>query len=100
MRAAFLFLACVPACLLAQKKPNELKPITLETMEEAGRLTPQGPGNPAAWAPDGKQFLYRQGRKLIFYDPATGSSKDLIDTAAMDAAAELPAAGESQPFDW
>ena len=100
MRAAFLFLACVPACLLAQKKPDELKPITLETLEEAGRLTPQGPGNPVAWAPDGKQFLYRQDRRLIFYDLVTGSSKDLIDTAAMDAAAERPSVSESQAFDW
>jgi len=66
MRPAFLFLACVPACLLAQKKP-----VTLETMEETARLTPQGPGNPVAWAPDGKHFLYRQGPRLVVYDPAT-----------------------------
>jgi len=95
MRPAFLFLACVPACLLAQKKP-----ITLETMEEAARLAPQGPGNPVAWSPDGKQFLYRQGRRLVIYDPATGSSKDLIDTSAMDSAAVRPASAESRPFDW
>jgi len=95
MRPAFLFLACVPVCLLAQKKP-----ITLETMEEAARLAPQGPGNPVAWSPDGKQFLYRQGRRLVIYDPATGSSKDLVDTAAMDVAAVRPAVVESQPFDW
>ena len=47
MRAAVLFLACAfPRACLAQKKP-----ITLETMEEAARLAPQGPGNPVAWAP-------------------------------------------------
>jgi dipeptidyl-peptidase 4 len=95
MRPAFLFLACIPACLLAQKKP-----ITLETMEEAARAAPQGPGNPVAWSPDGQQFLYRQGRRLVTYDPATGSSKDLVDTAAMDAAAVRPAVVESRPFDW
>jgi dipeptidyl-peptidase 4 len=95
MRAAFLFLACIPVCLLAQKKP-----ITLETMEEAGRLAPQGPGNPVAWSPDGKQFLYRQGRRLVIFDPATGSSKDLIDTEAMDSAAVRPVTAESRPFDW
>jgi dipeptidyl-peptidase-4 len=95
MRTAVLFLACVPACLLAQKKP-----VTLETMEEAARPAPQGPGNPAAWAPDGKRFLYRQDRKLVIYDPATKSSKDLIDTASMDAAAVRPATPESHPFDW
>jgi len=95
MRPAFLFLACVPACLLAQKKP-----VTLETMEEAARLNPQGPGNPVAWSPDGNQFLYRQGRKLVIYDPATASSKDLADTAEMDAAAVRAAVVESRPFDW
>ena len=95
MRAAFLFLACIPACLLAQKKP-----ITLQTMEEAAHPAPQGPGNPVAWSPDGQQFLYRLGRRLVIYDPATGSSKDLIDTTAMDAAAVRPAVVESRPFEW
>ena len=69
-------------------------------MEEAARLAPQGPGNPVAWAPDGKHFLYRQGRRLVIYDPASGSSKDLIDTAAMDSAAVRPEAAQSQPFQW
>src|ERR1700687_1171521 len=94
MRAAILFLACV-ALVQAQKKP-----VTLETMEEAARLAPQGPGNPVAWAPDGKQFLYRQDRKLVIYDPATRSSKDLIDTSAMDASAVKPVSTELRPFDW
>jgi dipeptidyl-peptidase-4 len=94
LRAAVLFLACA-SLALAQKKP-----ITLETMEDAARLAPQGPGNPVAWSPDGKQFLYRQGRRLVIYDPAAGSSKDLVDTAAMDAAAVRPVVVESQPFDW
>ncbi len=95
MRTAVLFLACAPACLLAQKKP-----ITLETMEEAARLAPEGPGNPVAWAPDGKHFLYRRGRELVIYDPATRSSKDLIDTSEMDSAAVRAAESESRPFDW
>jgi dipeptidyl-peptidase-4 len=94
MRAAVLFLAC--ASLL----PAQKKPITIETMEEAARLAPQGPGNPVAWAPGGKQFLYRQGRELVIYDPATRSSKDLIDTSALDSAAVRPAPAESRPFDW
>ena len=95
MRAAFLFLACVPLCLLAQKKL-----ITLETVQEAARLAPEGPGNPVAWAPDGKQFLYRQAGKLVVYDPATRASKDLIDTAAMDSAAVRPVIPESGSFEW
>jgi len=99
MRAAVLFLACA-ALVFSQQKPAQRKPITLETMEEAGRLASQGPQNPVAWASDGKQFLYRQGRRLVIYDPATRSSKDLIDTAAMDSAAVRPAPAESRPFEW
>ncbi len=95
MRAAALFLVCAPACLLAQKKA-----ITLETLDEAARLTAEGPGNPVAWAPDGKRFLYREGRRLIVYDPATRSSQDLIDTSEMDASAVRPASAGPQPFDW
>ena len=94
MRTAFLFLACA-SLVCAQKKP-----ITLENMDEAARLVPQGPGNPVAWAPDGKHFLYRQGRRLVIYDPASGSSKDLIDTSEMDSAAVPPARTPSQPFEW
>jgi dipeptidyl-peptidase-4 len=94
MRAAVLFLTCA-SLVWAQKKP-----ITLETMEEAARLTPRGPGNPLAWSPDGQRFLYRQGRRLVIYDPGTGSSKDLIETAAMDSVAMRPEATPSQPFDW
>ncbi len=92
--AAISLLACAQLAL-AQKKP-----ITLETMEEAARLTPQGPGNPVAWSPDGRQFLYRQGKMLVIYDPAAQSSKDLIDTSAMDSAAVKPAVSEPKPFDW
>ena len=104
MRTAFLFLAYA-SLVFSQEKPAQKKPITLETMEEAARLAPQGPGNPAAWAPDGKHFLYRQGRRLVIYDPVSGSSKDLIDTsqmdtAAMDSAAVRPEAAQSQPFQW
>lgn len=98
MRAAVLFLACAALAVHGQEAPK--KPITLETMEEAARLGPEGPPNPLAWSPDGKQFLYRQGRQLVIFDPATGSSKDLIDTAAMDAAAIKPASDEPRPFDW
>src|SRR5678809_836877 len=94
MRAAVLFLAC--ACVGAAQK----KPITLETMEEAARLTPEGPPNPAAWAPDGTRFLYRQGQRLVVYDPATRSSKDLIDVSPMDSAAVRPASAEPRPFEW
>jgi dipeptidyl-peptidase 4 len=100
MRAAVLFVAGASVVFSQKTLPAQKKPITLETMEEAAGLAPQGPGNPVAWAPDGKQFLYRRGKELVIYDPATRSSKDLIDTSAMDSAAVKPAETESQPFDW
>ena len=100
MRAAALFLAGASGLLLAQKASIAPRPITLETMEEAARMAPQGPGNPLAWAPDGKHFLYRQGLRLVIYDPATRSSKDLVDTSAMDVAAVKSPGAELQPFDW
>jgi len=104
MRAAILFLASVllvpQALVLAQKKP-----VTLDALEEVSRLAPQGPGNPVAWNADGTKFLYRQGRRLMVYDPSAKSSKELLDTAALDAAVVKPASQGSgdvppQPFDW
>jgi dipeptidyl-peptidase 4 len=97
MRAALLFLACASLAtqaLLAQKQP-----VTLATLDEAARLAPLGPGNPLAWAHDGTRFLYRQGRRLMLYDLATRASKEVVDTAAMDAAA-VKAPNEPHPFDW
>jgi dipeptidyl-peptidase-4 len=52
-----------------------------------------------AWAPDGKTFLLRQGRNIMVFDPATQTSKPLIDTTPIDAAAVNPPAEEG-PTDW
>lgn len=99
MRAAVLFLASAllapQALLVAQKKP-----ITLDALEEASRLAPQGPGNPVAWNADGTKFLYRQGRRLMVYDPSAKSSKELLDATELDAAAVKTASQDQQPFDW
>ncbi len=79
--------------LFAQKKP-----VTLETMNQAGRGG-RGGGAAANWAPDGKTFLFRQGRSLMIYNPATKTSRELVSTEAIDAAAVKPPA-ETGPFDW
>ena len=99
MRAAVLFLA---SALLVPQQPllAQKKSVTLEALEEASRLAPQGPGNPLAWNADGTKFLYRQGRQLLVYDPGLKSSKELLDTSALDAAAVKPASQDPQPFDW
>ena len=96
LKSKVLLLALLPALALAQKKP-----ITLETVYQfPGRgALGAGAGGPAAWAPDGKTFLLRQGGKLVVYDPATQSSKDLISTDAMDSAA-VAVPGEEGPEDW
>ena len=54
------------------------KPITLESLGRGVR----GSGGPFLWMPDGKTFLLREGRSLVIYDPATRSSKTLIDLGA------------------
>ena len=77
--------------LLAASAFGQKKPITLESMNQGGRGgVPSGTGRGAGaptWAPDGKTFVFRQGRSLAIYDPATRSIKDLVAVDAMDAAA-------------
>src|SRR5579871_4329875 len=93
MRRILLGLTFV-AVLYGQKKP-----ITLETMNEGRGGGGGRGGGMATWAPDGKTFVTRQGRTLAIYNPATKSSKDLVDTSALENAAmrERP---EDGPTDW
>ena len=91
--------------LLVAPAFGQKKPITLESMNEGGRGgVPSGPGRgagAATWAPDGKTFVFRQGRSLMIYDPATKSSKDLVAVDAMDAAAAaMNPPPNDGPFDW
>src|SRR5215471_6174129 len=92
MSRVLLFLFTLSA--FAQKKP-----ITLETLQ-GGRGGGRGAfaGAPV-WAPDGKTFLFRQGRAIMVYDPAAKSSKQLIDTTPIDAVA-VAAPDENGPTDW
>jgi len=87
----------VSVCATAQKKP-----ITLETLNQGGRGGGRGGAGmagPPTWSPDGKTFVFRQGRTLMIYDPATKASKTLLDTSAIDAAAVTPPADDG-PVDW
>ena len=90
--ALLLLLAC---SAFAQKQP-----ITLQTLSAGGRGGGRGGfGGAATWMPDGKSFLTRQGRGLSLYDAATKTSKPLIDTTAIDAAAvRVPT--DDGPTDW
>ena len=76
------------------------KPITLETLSQAGRGGGRGGlGGAQVWMPDGKSFLSRQGRDLVAYDVATKSRKTVISLAALDDAAVMPPE-EDGPVDW
>ena len=87
--------------LLAASAFAQKKPITLETLTQAGRGGGGrgAAGGPSAWLPDGKTFLVRQGRQFLIYDPATKTSKELITTEAIDAAALNPGPDDG-PLDW
>ena len=92
----FKFTVCL---LLAASAFGQKKPITLESMNAGGRGGGRGGAGAATWAPDGKTFVFRQGRSLMIYDPSTQSSKDLVALDAMDAAAVNPPPADG-PFDW
>jgi len=51
------------------------------------------PGEPV-WAPDGKSFVYRQGRRLRLFDVAAKRSREVVDLSALDTAAVSPPAAE------
>ena len=77
------------APVFAQKKP-----VTLESLKEV-KYERDGP---ATWAPDGKTFLFQRGPALRIYDCATRTSKELVSTEALDAAAvKMP---EEGAFGW
>jgi dipeptidyl-peptidase-4 len=80
--------------LLAAPAFGQKEPVTLESMNEGGRSV-----GAVTWAPDGKTFVFRQGRSLVIYNPATKSSKHLVAVNAMDAAA-MPPPPNDGPFDW
>ncbi len=92
LRRAVLMLACALP-LLAQKKP-----ITIDTVIEQGRAARQAsPGSPV-WAPDGKRFAHLQGNRILLYDIASKSEKELLSLDDMEkAAVPVPA---RERFDW
>jgi len=89
--------------LLAASAFAQKQPITLETLRTGGRggggRGGAGMAGPPTWMPDGKTFLFRQGRSLSLYDPATKTSKLLIDTTPIDAAA-VTVLLDDGPTDW
>ncbi len=90
MPRLFLFL------LLLLPAFGQKKAITLESVNELTRRD-DAPG-PPIWAPDGKTFVFQLKKSLSIYDPSTKSSRNLIATDAVEAAAVK--APENGPFEW
>lgn len=88
-RSLFLLIALPAFC---QKKP-----ITLDSLNDSQRRGAAEAGAPV-WAPDGKTFVFRDGRKLLIYDCANRTTRDLVVTEALDAAATN--AGDDGAVDW
>src|SRR5450631_3107878 len=77
---------------------GQKKPVTLEALQDFRSTAARDvPGEPV-WAPDGKTFVFRQGRRLKLYDVAAKRSRDVVDLSALDAAAVKPASPER--FEW
>jgi dipeptidyl-peptidase 4 len=94
MRASLLFLL-ISATAFGQKKA-----ITLDALEEIGRLPSAGlRGNPLAWSPDGTHFVYRQGERLMIFDAATQVPMELFDLSKLPVRKPTPAV-VPQPFEW
>ena len=74
MRALAVFVFAFS--LIAAKKP-----VTLADLGAGGGRGEIAAGMPSAWHPDGKSFLFRQGRKLMQYDIASKSAKDVANLA-------------------
>ena len=85
--AVFLVLACAA---FGQKKP-----VTLEALQDfRSTVARDVPGEPV-WAPDGKTFVYRQGRRLRLFDVAAKKSREVVDLSTLDAAAVNPPAARN-----
>jgi dipeptidyl-peptidase-4 len=78
MSRLFLFSLLLIAPVFGQKKP-----VTLEALKAVKHETEGTP----TWAPDGKTFLFLKDTSLRIYDPAKKTSKELVSTEALDAAA-------------
>jgi len=76
-RSISVLLLC--ACsLVAQKKPV--------TIEALARERPARPASPI-WAPDGKTFVYQEGRQVWLYDVPSRTRRQILSLEAVEAAA-------------
>ena len=73
---------------------GQKKAVTLEALQDfRSSAVREVPGDPV-WAPDGKTFVYRQGRRLRLYEVAAKRSREVVDLSTLDAAAVSPPAAD------
>ena len=93
MSRKFVLALLLAAPLVAADK----KPVTIDAMMAAFHGN-RGSFGSYVWAPGGKQFCYRKGTRLMLYDAASKSERELLDFDALEKAAVKPPA-EGQ-FGW
>ncbi len=81
MKKTLVLCAAAALSLGAQQK----KPVTLEAMaNNAGRMMNMMMGGGAGlWAPDGQRMAVTRGDKLVIYDAAGGSEKEILQMSAL-----------------
>jgi dipeptidyl-peptidase 4 len=93
LRLTCLVLAIAPILAVAQKKPVTMDAVYKDSGRD-GRVE-----MPSAWTPDGKAFVVRRNHNLEVVDAASGKTRTLVSTDALEGAA-VKAPQEERPFDW
>lgn len=70
------------------------KPVTLE---DVVATRPAGPGA-IEWSPDGRTFLYEEAKKVMLYEVAARSARELVSVESLEAKAVRPP--EPERMDW
>jgi dipeptidyl-peptidase-4 len=89
MMRRFIILLPIMLPVCAQKKPVTIEILKNLKHADYGAQT---------WAPDGKTFVFQKDESLRIYSPATRTSKELVSTDALDAAAVKQS--EEGAFGW
>jgi len=93
--AVFCAVSCVAP--VAPSLFGQRKPVTLDALHEFRSRIREIPGEPV-WAPGGKTFAYRQGKRLMLYDVPEKRGHEITGLQAMDEAALTPPSPERN--DW
>jgi dipeptidyl-peptidase 4 len=94
LRLTCLVLAITPVLAVAQKKP-----VTMDAVYEDSGRADRRVAMPSAWTPDGKAFVVRRNHILEVFDAASGKTRTLVSTDALEGAA-VKAPQKDHPFDW